>query len=126
MRKNVKFYKCPICANVIGLIDGDPEHLSCCGKSMKQLDPNTADAAQEKHVPICKVEGDKLVVTVGDVVHPMEEDHYIMWIAQVTDNQTTRVRLNPGDLPRVEFQALGECVIYAYCNKHGLWKADIE
>ena len=126
MRKNVKFYRCPICQNVIGLIDGDPKHLSCCGKPMEHLVANSVDAAQEKHVPVCKVEGDKLVVSVGNVEHPMAEDHYIMWIAQVTDNQTTRVRLNPGDLPRAEFPIVGECVIYAYCNKHGLWKTDVE
>ena len=126
MKKNVKFYRCSICENVIGLIDGDPKHISCCGKPMEQMVPNSVDAATEKHVPVCKKEGDKLIVSVGDVEHPMAEDHYIMWIAQVTDNQTTRVRLNPGELPQAVFPYVGDAVVYAYCNKHGLWKTDVE
>ena len=125
MKSNVKFYKCNICENVIGLIDGNPQHLTCCGKSMEQMIPNSVDAATEKHVPICRRKDDRLIVSVGDVEHPMTEDHYIMWIAQVTDNQTTRVRLNPGEIPQAEFQYMGEAVIYAYCNKHGLWKTDV-
>ena len=126
MKRNVKFYKCKICGNVIGLIDGDPNHLVCCGEPMEQMVPNSVDASNEKHVPACRREGDKLIVSVGEVEHPMEEDHYIMWIAQVTDNQTTRIRLNPGETPQVMFQYLGDAVIYAYCNKHGLWKTDVE
>ena len=126
MRKNVKFYRCPICQNVIGLIDGDPKHLSCCGKPMEHLVANSVDAAQEKHVPVCKVEGDKLVVSVGNVEHPMAEDHYIMWIAMVSDNQTTRIRLYPEQETTVRFKYIPNSILYAYCNKHGLWKADVE
>lgn len=126
MMKNVKFYRCQICGNVIGLIDGDPSRISCCGKTMEQMNPNSVDVAAEKHVPVCKREGEKLIVSVGDVAHPMEEDHYIMWVAQVTDNQTTRIRLNPGDIPQVEFTYVGSATVYAYCNKHGLWKTEVE
>ena len=92
---------------------------------MDQMQPNTVDASTEKHVPACQKVGDKLLVTVGEIEHPMEDDHYIMWIAQVTDHQTTRVRLHPGEYPKAEFPYLGDAVIYAYCNKHGLWKTDI-
>ena len=99
MERNVKFYKCPICGNVIGLISGDAKHMSCSGKEMQELKPNTVDAAQEKHVPVYTVVGDFIDVKVGEVEHPMQEDHYIMWIAQVSDRQTTRVRLKPGEKP---------------------------
>ena len=30
-RKNTVFYKCEICGNIIGLIDGDINHIRCCG-----------------------------------------------------------------------------------------------
>ena len=126
MKKNVKFYRCPICGNVIGLIDGDPEHLSCCGRAMEQMQPNTADAATEKHVPECQKVGDKILVRVGEVEHPMEEDHYIMWIAQVTEHQTTRVRLHPGQATETRFPYIPGSVLYEYCNKHGLWKKEVE
>ena len=53
MEKNVRFYKCKICGNVIGLISGDMKHMACCGSEMEEIIPNTVDAAVEKHVPVC-------------------------------------------------------------------------
>lgn len=126
MERNVKFYKCPICGNVIGLISGDAKHMSCCGKEMQELKPNTVDAAQEKHVPVYTVVGDFIDVKVGEVEHPMQEDHYIMWIAQVSDKQTTRVRLNPGEKPECRLQYIPNSEIYAYCDKHGLWMTEVK
>lgn len=96
MKENVRFYKCPVCGNVIGLIHGEAERITCCGKPMELMVANTADAATEKHVPVYTKAGTDIIVRVGEAEHPMEEDHYIMWIAQVTDNSTTRVRLSPG------------------------------
>ena len=119
MKENVRFYRCPICDNVIGLIDGDMEHIKCCGKPMEQMIANTTD------VPVCEIVDDELVVKVGEVEHPMEKDHYIMWIAQVTDNRTTRVRLYPEQATETRFPYIKGATIYAYCNKHGLWKTII-
>ena len=87
--------------------------------------PNTVDAAVEKHVPVCTRAGDFLEVKVGDVEHPMQEDHYIMWIAQVSENQTTRVSLRPGDKPEARFVYIPGAEVYAYCDKHGLWMSKI-
>lgn len=126
MKENVKFYKCQICENVIGLIDGDPRNITCCSKEMKQLDANTIDAAHEKHLPIYEKSGDEIIVKIGEVSHPMEKDHYIMWIAQVTDTTTTRVRLKPEQFPEAKFPYVPGAILYAYCNKHGLWKTVVE
>ena len=30
--RNTVFYKCPICGNIIGLIDGDIKHMRCWKK----------------------------------------------------------------------------------------------
>lgn len=126
MKENVKFYKCQICENVIGLIDGDPRSITCCSKEMRQLDANTVDAAHEKHLPIYEKSGDEIIVKIGEVSHPMEKDHYIMWIAQVTDTTTTRVRLKPEQFPEAKFPYVPGAILYAYCNKHGLWKTVVE
>ncbi len=126
MEENVRFYKCPICGNVIGLINGDSKHITCCGKEMIAMTGNECDGATEKHVPVCEKVGDEIVVKVGEVEHPMEEDHYITWIAQVTDKQTTRVRLNPGQSTETKFKYIPNSIIYAYCNKHGLWKTTVK
>ena len=124
--QNTVFYKCPICGNVIGLIDGDINHMTCCGKPMERLEANSVDAAFEKHVPVYERVEDEIVVKVGEVEHPMEKDHYIMWIAQVSDNQTTRIRLYPEQATEVRFKYIPQSTLYAYCNKHGLWKAEVE
>ena len=125
MKENVKFYKCPICNNVIGLIDGDMEHIKCCGNPMEQMIANTTDASVEKHVPVYEIVEDEVAVRVGEIEHPMEKEHYIMWIAQVTDNRTTRIRLYPEQSTETRFPYIKGSTLYAYCNKHGLWKTNI-
>ena len=122
MKENVSFYVCDICENVIGLIEGNMEHITCCGKNMELLKANSKDASQEKHVPIYEKIEDEIVVKVGEIEHPMEKDHYIMWIAQVSDNTTTRIRLYPEQRTQVRFKYNPNSTVYAYCNKHGLWK----
>ena len=124
--RNTVFYKCPVCGNVIGLIDGDINHMTCCGKPMERLEANSVDAATEKHVPVYERVEDEIVVRVGEVEHPMEKEHYIMWIALISDNQTTRIRLYPEQDTTVRFKYIPESTLYAYCNKHGLWKAEVE
>ena len=126
MDKNVRFYKCPICGNVIGLIEGNAENIKCCGKPMELMNANTSDGAVEKHVPYCERVGNEIVVKVGEIEHPMLEDHYIQWIAQVTENRTTRVRLCPGQATETKFEYIPNSTIFAYCNKHGLWKTTVE
>jgi len=126
MKQNTKFYTCPICGNVIGLIDGDIMHMTCCGKPMQLLEANTVDASQEKHVPVYEKSEDEIVVRVGSVEHPMEKDHYIMWIAQVSDNKTMRFSLYPEQDTIVRFKYIPGATLYAYCNKHGLWSAEVE
>ena len=126
MKENVRFYFCPICGNVIGLIEGDVAHMRCCGAELELLVANTVDASQEKHVPVYEVVEDEIVVKVGEIEHPMEKDHYIMWIAQVSDNKTTRIRLYPEQGTEVRFKYIPKSTVYAYCNKHGLWKTNID
>ena len=126
MKENVKFYRCPICGNIVGLIDGDMGHVRCCGVELEEMIANSVDASMEKHVPIYEKVEDELVVKVGEVEHPMEKDHYIMWIAQVSENRTTRVRLYPEQATETRFPYIKGATLYAYCNKHGLWKTTIE
>ena len=126
MKENVIFYNCPICGNIIGLIEGNIEHITCCGKQMEAMIANTTDASVEKHVPVYEKVEDELVVKVGAVEHPMEKHHYIMWIAQVTEDKITRVKLYPEQATEARFPYIKGATLYAYCNKHGLWKKVIE
>ena len=122
MKEKIIFYKCPICGNIIELIEGDNSHIVCCGKQMEELKANTVDAAVEKHIPVYEKIEDEIVVRVGELEHPMEKDHYIMWIAQVTENKMIRVQLYPEQSTETRFPYIKGASLYAYCNKHGLWK----
>ena len=124
--KEVKFYKCPVCGNIVELIEGDIKRTKCCGQEMELLVANTVDAAVEKHVPVYEVVDNELVVTVGEVEHPMSEEHYIMWVLLVTDNRSYRVELKPNDKPVVKLPYVDNSTLYAYCNLHGLWKNEVE
>ena len=124
--KEVRFYKCPICGNIVELVEGDIKRTKCCGREMELLVANTVDAAVEKHVPVYEVVDNELVVTVGEVEHPMSEEHYIMWVLLVTDNRSYRVELKPNDKPVVKLPYVENSTLYAYCNLHGLWKNEIK
>lgn len=100
----------------------------CCGEKMVELVPNTTDAAQEKHVPVIAVDGQKVTVTVGSVDHPMMEEHYITFIVLETKQGRQRKVLNPGEAPKAEFMICeGDEVVaaYEYCNLHGFWKGTL-
>ena len=121
-----KFLKCKRCGKIVEVInDGAPETV-CCGEPMVELKANTTDAATEKHVPVIEIVGDKVAVSVGSVVHPMEAAHYIQWIAIETNRGVYRKNLNPGEEPKASFILSDEKLIaaYEYCNLHGLWKAE--
>lgn len=122
----MKFYKCPICGNIIYVVEGNEKLVKCCGQPLEELIPNTVDAATEKHVPVCKLEGDKLIVTVGEVEHPMTNEHYIMFIAQVAGENINIIKLKPNDLPTATFPYIENATIYSYCNLHGLWSTKVE
>ena len=123
-----KFFVCKHCGNMIGLLHDAGVPMMCCGEKMVELVPNTTDAAQEKHVPVATVEGNKVVVNIGSVDHPMAAEHWIQWVYLETDKGGHRKVLNPGEKPHVVF-ALTEdekpVAVYEYCNLHGLWVAKI-
>ncbi|MCH5162610.1 MAG: desulfoferrodoxin [Clostridiales bacterium] len=90
----------------------------------KLLVPNTTDAAQEKHVPVVKVDGDTVCVEVGSVTHPMTAEHQIAFIVLETDKGYQQHCLKSTDAPKTEFKlTAGEkaVAVYEYCNLHGLW-----
>lgn len=120
-----KFYVCEHCGNIIAVVKESGVPVMCCGQKMKELVPGTTDAAVEKHVPVFEVNGNLVNVTVGEVEHPMLEEHYIEWISIQTKQGNQRKALKPTDEPKVSFALCeGDEVeaVYAYCNLHGLWK----
>jgi superoxide reductase len=99
--------------------------LVCCGQPMKLFSENSVDAAHEKHVPVIEKTATGYKITVGSVAHPMEEKHYIEWIELIADGKAYRKFLKAGDSPEAEFCIDAATITArAYCNLHGLWKAE--
>lgn len=117
--------KCESCGAIINaLVDCECDcGFKCCGDEMVELLPNSVDASFEKHVPTYERVEDEIFVKVN---HVMEKDHFIEWIALVTDNKQCMQKLYPEQNAEVRFKYIPGSSIYAYCNKHGLWKADVE
>ena len=76
----MKFYKCNICGNVITHVNKEANKVSCCNKEMVELVANTVEASTEKHIPVYNVIGNEVFVKVGEVTHPMLNEHYITTI----------------------------------------------
>jgi superoxide reductase len=52
MIEKLQMYKCEHCGNIAEVFVGGGPVLACCGTKMTLLEPKTADAATEKHVPV--------------------------------------------------------------------------
>ena len=128
MKSELKVFKCQKCgAMVEELVPCHcPCKIQCCGEEMQLLTANTADGAKEKHVPVYEKVEDEIYVKVGEVPHPMAKEHYIMWIAMVWNDRIEKVILAPEQDPIARFPYRSGATIYAYCNTHGLYSAEVE
>lgn len=121
----LRVFRCKKCGQMVIMLKKSKCDMYCCGLAMEELIPGTTDAAVEKHVPVYEVKDNKVYVTIGDVIHPMVENHYIEWIILETEKGIQKKDLTPTDEPKAIFPLLeGDKVIavYEYCNLHGLWK----
>ena len=130
---SAKFYLCKHCGNLIGMVQASGVIPVCCGEEMQALEANTVEASREKHLPVVEAEsteyGTVLHVKVGSAPHPMIDAHYIPWIFVETEKGGQRRALRPGDAPEASFVVpAGDkaIAVYAYCNLHGLWKAEVQ
>lgn len=125
--RETKFFICEHCGNIVTKIQDKKVPVFCCGQKMTELVPGTVEASTEKHIPVPTVEGNTVTVEAGSVAHPMVEEHFIMWIYLQTDKGGQFKYLNAGEAPKAVFALADEKpeAVYAYCNLHGLWKAEI-
>lgn len=118
------YYYCPLCGNIVLMVEDSGIVPFCCGKEMKALVPNTVDASLEKHVPVVLRTDDTLHVKIGSHFHPMTTEHYISWVMLVTNLGIKSYSLLPYEDPEAFFALLPNelpLTVYSYCNLHGLW-----
>ena len=126
MSKELLIKKCLKCGALVKVLEDchcEGCGIKCCGEEMKALVPNSVDAAVEKHVPTYEVKDGKIFAKVN---HVMEEEHFIEWISIVFDDKEVTKYFKPGDEPTLHCKYVPGATIYAYCNKHGLWKKDVD
>ena len=112
-----KFYVCPLCGNIIHAV-GDVL-VSCCGITLPSLEAESFDEAHE--LSVIAVENEHFV----SVKHDMTKEHYISFLAFVSGDRVQTVKLYPEGNAETRFQLRGHGFLYAYCNKHGLYKVRI-
>ena len=108
------FSVCPICGNIIHTMGENIN--SCCGINLPILE---AELENEKHTINCETIENEYYISLE---HEMTKDHYISFIAYVTNNRCEIVKLYPEQNVEARFLKRGNGIIYAYCNKDGLIK----
>jgi DNA-binding XRE family transcriptional regulator len=111
------FYVCPVCGNVIRTT-GEAT-ISCCGITLPPLEAETPDPDHEIRMEPSE---DEWYVTVG---HPMTREHYISFLAAVSDNGIQFIKLYPQGAAEARFKINRVKYILAYCDQHGLFRKDI-
>lgn len=112
--KKIQFYVCPICGNIIMSVGEG--HFSCCGIILPKQESESMD---EAHSVLIETIDDEYSVTMQ---HPMNKEHYISFIAYITSGSMEMIKLYPEQDISVRFRKKGHGILYAYCNRHGLFK----
>ena len=126
MTKLNEVYKCTICGNVVEIIHSGAGTLVCCGQDMVLQSENKVDASTEKHLPVISQIDSGYRIEVGEIEHPMTDEHHIEWIELIIDDEIYRQYLQPKDNPEAVFNTphRGQVKARAYCNLHGLWLSE--
>jgi len=111
------FYICPVCGNIVTSVGCGS--FSCCGINLIECE---AEACDEMHSINIATAEDEYVVTLD---HPMSKNHYISFIAYATLGSIEISKLYPEQDISVRFKRKGHGYIYAYCNRHGMFKVKI-
>ena len=112
--KKAHFYVCPICGNIITSVGQGT--FSCCGITLLEQE---AEKCDENHMIQLETVDDEYHVMID---HPMSKEHYVSFIAYVTSNGVEITKLYPEQDISVRFRKKGHGIIYAYCNRHGMFK----
>ena len=119
--RRMKFYVCPVCANVISNT-GNAE-ISCCGR---KLSPLAAKPADEKHMAVIEDMDGEYYVTFQ---HEMSKAHYISFAAYVTNEKLLLVKLYPEQEASLRLSKMESKILlnkynkrfFYYCSRHGLY-----
>jgi DNA-binding XRE family transcriptional regulator len=110
--KNLKFYVCPICGNIITSFLGTS--VSCCGKVLYPLEPEKAGPDGKLNVE--SIENDYFISST----HEMTKKHYISFVALVTGDTLFLKKLYPEWDMQTRIPLMRHGILFWYCTQHGL------
>jgi superoxide reductase len=126
--------RCPVCGAPKQAFELDPSAIK------KPVDPKNLNDLEKKHIPVieirkqCGLVGLGCVdanIKIGQILHVMEEKHYIMYIDLYLDyNFIARYHLSPEKLkPALGIHLktnAGKLLVLENCNLHGRWIAETD
>ncbi|MGN1330970.1 MAG: helix-turn-helix domain-containing protein [Clostridia bacterium] len=111
------FSVCPICGNIIHTMGANIN--SCCGINLPILE---CELENDEHIINCEIIENEYYISIK---HEMTKEHYISFIAYVTNDRSEIVKLYPEQNAEARFFKRGKGIVYTYCNKDGLMKKKI-
>lgn len=125
--ERLDLYKCDICQNMVEIIIAGGGELVCCGQPMQKIEAKEyEDAMLEKHIPVfVKNQNNEDEVRVGEVLHPMTDEHHIVFIETISEdrNKVQLQYLHPGEEPKMLLNEKPyKLLARELCNLHGLWE----
>lgn len=112
-----RLYVCPVCGNVIHCT-GEAV-VSCCGITLPPLEAEEPD--EEHLISVERVEDEQFL----SIRHPMTKEHFISFLAYATADRFQLVKFYPEGNAETRLRLQGRGVLYAYCNRHGLYRRRI-
>lgn len=111
--KNIKFYVCDKCGNLI--TSTSEAAISCCGKKMEAA---VAKKAEEGHkLNVESIENEFFITTE----YEMKKEHYITFVAHVKGDRVQIVKQYPEWNMQFRLNQVGRGKLYFYCINHGLF-----
>ena len=108
-----KFYVCPVCGNII---HGTGESVvQCNGVTLVPEEPAKPD--ETHNIKVERIEDEYFV----SVDHEMTKQHYISFIAAVSDDGIQLKKIYPESAAEARFRINGVRKFYCYCNRDGLF-----
>lgn len=111
--KNLKFYVCPQCGNLVTA--SEDAQVFCCGKPLEALEPVKAKADDALEVEL--IENEYFVSSK----HEMTKEHYIMFVALLTGDSMVLRRQYPEWNLQTRLPRMAHGKLLWYCNNHGLF-----
>ncbi|MFQ6861306.1 MAG: hypothetical protein ACLROI_00905 [Beduini sp.] len=111
--KQIKFYVCPICGNIIYAMN--TIDIACCGRKLEPLEINKPDDLH--HLNITESDGEDYIT----FDHPMNKDHYLSFVALMMYDRVMLVKLYPEQSGALRMPRKRGSKLYYYCTQDGLF-----